>query len=81
MSGSQSFRERVVASTGLSSFFAASVVDRACKRASVDPTSLDAHGLSTALDSLEAALRLYLTDEELPKRMAALRALARGRAA
>lgn len=81
MSASQSFRERVIASTGLSTFFAASVVDRACKRASVDPASLDARGLASALESLEAALKLYLPAGELPARMAALRALAGGRAA
>lgn len=76
-----SFRGQVIAATGLSSVFAASVIDRACKRVSVDPASLDARGLAAALDSIEAALELYLDPSELPARRAALRALARGRAA
>lgn len=77
----QSFRDQVIAATGLSSVFAASVIDRACKRVSVDAGSLDPRGLAAALESIEAALKLYLEANELPARMAALRALARGRAA
>lgn len=81
MSDPKSFRDQVIAATGLSNVFAASVIDRACKRASVDASALDARGLASALDSLEAALKLYLNESELPARMATLRSLARGRAA
>lgn len=77
MSAPSTFRDQVIAATGLSNMFAASVLDRACKRASVDASSLTPGGLAAALDSLEAALKLYLTPEELPSRMAALRSLTR----
>lgn len=78
---SESFRDRVIAATGLSSVFAASVVDRACKRASIDPQRLDATGLEAALPSIEKALELYLPPGELAERRTAVRALARFRAA
>jgi hypothetical protein len=76
-----SFREQVIAASGLSGVFAPSVIDRACKRASVDAATLDPPKLATALDSIEMALKLYLSDDEVRSRMTALRALARGRAA
>lgn len=77
MSAPVTFRAQVLAATGLSSVFASSVLDRACKRASVDAAALTPSGLSSALESLEAALRLYLPPDELPARMAELRSLAR----
>jgi hypothetical protein len=69
--------ELVIAASGLSSVFARGAIMRACERANVVAELMTSTDLKRALPEIERALRVFLTGEDLAKRMAEVALLAR----
>jgi DNA-binding response OmpR family regulator len=72
--------ERVVAASGLSSVIGPRTIGRACRRAGVDPLSMSPEDLHRALPAIRDALRMFLTDEDSQRGVAAISQLARSAA-
>ncbi len=64
--------DEVALASGLSKLVARSTIERACRRAGVDPARLTPRNLGGVLPSIETALRLFLPVEVVEARMAAI---------
>jgi hypothetical protein len=69
--------DRVVQQSGLSSVFARASLARALSRVAAKPETLSPQQLQAALPEVEKLLRVFLRQEEVPRRLLALRALLR----
>jgi hypothetical protein len=69
--------DKVVQASGLSPLFAKSSLERALARVSVRPEMLSAESLKKALPEVEKVLRVFLTEDEVPKRLTEIQRLAR----
>ncbi len=63
----------LVKESGLSPIFARTVIDRAIRRAGVDPEALQRSDVDRVMPELERALTVYLGDKEASARAPALR--------
>ncbi|XXX81691.1 response regulator [Sorangium sp. So ce134] len=69
--------EQVVAVSGLSSVIGPSTIVRACLRAGIEPWSMSPEDLHRALPAIRETLRMFLTEEDSERGIAAISLLAR----
>ncbi|WP_437580864.1 response regulator [Sorangium sp. So ce887] len=69
--------ERVVAVSGLSSVIGPSTMVRACRRAGIEPWSMSPEELHRALPAIHETLRMFLSEEDSERGIAAISLLAR----
>ncbi|WP_437737631.1 response regulator [Sorangium sp. So ce1335] len=74
---SGSLFERVVAVSGLSSVIGPSTIVRACRRAGIEPRSMSPEDLHRALPAIRETLKMFLTEEDSARGIAAISLLAR----
>ncbi|AUX21503.1 uncharacterized protein SOCEGT47_019890 [Sorangium cellulosum] len=72
--------DQVVAASGLSSVIGPSTIIRACLRAGIEPRSMSPEDLHRALPAIHETLRLFLTEEDSNRGIAAISQLARAAA-
>jgi hypothetical protein len=72
--------DQVVAASGLSSVIGPSTIVRACLRAGIEPRSMSPEDLHRALPAIHETLRLFLTEEDSNRGIAAISQLARAAA-
>lgn len=72
---SRDFFQTVVAATGLSSIFAASVVRRSCEMAGMEVERLTAQSLRDLMPALRKGLGIFLPNVEVERAMQRLEAM------
>jgi hypothetical protein len=71
----QGLFQTLAEASGLAPIIARPVLRRALVRAGIDPQNVTATGVSRALDSIEASLRVYLPASEAAERVSAMKKL------
>ncbi|WP_437338722.1 response regulator [Sorangium sp. So ce394] len=75
--GAGSLFDQVVAVSGLSSVIGPSTIVRACRRAGIEPWSMSPEDLHRALPAIRETLRMFLSEEDSERGIAAISLLAR----